>query len=280
MSDVVLYEVDGRVALITLNRPEARNAVNGDVAKGLEAAIDRLEADDEVWVGILAANTEGQERPVFSRRRRPQGDQRRQRRRPAHQAWRLRRLRLPRAAQADHRRRRRPRHGRRLRDRPRRRPRRRHDPLLVRAGRGQAQPRRRRRRSVPPALGDRPGGGDGGHPHRRADPRRAGLRPRPRSRGSSSQARPRSPRPGRSPTRSPVAHRWRCGRAAPSCAPRRPRTRRAEVDDRRAIGRRSWGRRTSRRASRPSSRSGRRTGRVADHVGDTVISRAVIPARS
>jgi enoyl-CoA hydratase len=66
MSDIVNYEVRGRVALITLNRPEARNAVNGDVANGLEAAIDRLEGDDEIWVGILGANTDGQERPVFS----------------------------------------------------------------------------------------------------------------------------------------------------------------------------------------------------------------------
>ena len=66
MSDIVTYEVRGRVALITLNRPEARNAVNGDVANGLEAAIDLMEDDDSVWVGVLTANTEGQERPVFS----------------------------------------------------------------------------------------------------------------------------------------------------------------------------------------------------------------------
>ena len=65
MSDKVKYEVQGRVALITLNRPEARNAVNGDVAEGMEAAIDQLEADDDVWIGILRANTEGQEKPVF-----------------------------------------------------------------------------------------------------------------------------------------------------------------------------------------------------------------------
>ena len=65
MSDIVLYEVQGRVALITLNRPDARNAVNGDVAAGVEAAIDRMEEDSEVWVGIIRANTEGQDRPVF-----------------------------------------------------------------------------------------------------------------------------------------------------------------------------------------------------------------------
>ena len=65
MTDIVQYEARGRIAVITLNRPEARNAVNGDVASGMEAAIDQLEADPEVWVGVLRANTEGQERPVF-----------------------------------------------------------------------------------------------------------------------------------------------------------------------------------------------------------------------
>ena len=65
MANIVEYEVRGKVAIITLNRPEARNAVNGDVASGLEAAIDKLEADSNVWVGVLAANTIGQERPVF-----------------------------------------------------------------------------------------------------------------------------------------------------------------------------------------------------------------------
>ena len=62
---MVEYEVIGRIAVITLNRPEARNAVNGEVAIAREAAIDKMEDDDEVWVGVLRANTEGQERPVF-----------------------------------------------------------------------------------------------------------------------------------------------------------------------------------------------------------------------
>ena len=65
MSEIVTYESEGRVAVITLNRPDARNAVNGEVAQGLEAAIDQLEADEDAWVGILCANTEGQTRPVF-----------------------------------------------------------------------------------------------------------------------------------------------------------------------------------------------------------------------
>ena len=59
------YEVRGRVAVLRLNRPEARNAVNGDVATAMEAAIDRMEEDPEVWIGVITANTEGQENPVF-----------------------------------------------------------------------------------------------------------------------------------------------------------------------------------------------------------------------
>lgn len=65
MSEAVTYRREGNLAFITLNRPEARNAVNGDVASAMEAAIDQLEADESVWVGILEANTDGQERPVF-----------------------------------------------------------------------------------------------------------------------------------------------------------------------------------------------------------------------
>lgn len=47
------YELRGHVAVMTINRPDARNAVNTDVAQGLEAAIDKLEADDEAWIGII-----------------------------------------------------------------------------------------------------------------------------------------------------------------------------------------------------------------------------------
>ena len=43
----------GRVGIIRINRPEARNAVNGDVATGLQAAIDASEADADIWAVIL-----------------------------------------------------------------------------------------------------------------------------------------------------------------------------------------------------------------------------------
>jgi enoyl-CoA hydratase len=47
------YTKQGNVGIITINRPDARNAVNTDVAQGIEAAVDQIESDDEVWVGIL-----------------------------------------------------------------------------------------------------------------------------------------------------------------------------------------------------------------------------------
>ena len=53
MSEAVLTEAAGGVLLITLNRPEARNAVNLAVAEGVAAALDRLDAEDGLQVGIL-----------------------------------------------------------------------------------------------------------------------------------------------------------------------------------------------------------------------------------
>src|SRR5689334_3049860 len=50
----VLFDVvEPHIALVTLNRPEARNAVNGAVAAGLEQAVERIEADTDLWVAIL-----------------------------------------------------------------------------------------------------------------------------------------------------------------------------------------------------------------------------------
>src|SRR5690348_15572445 len=53
MSDAVLTEEDGGVLVITINRPEAKNAVNADVAKGIAAALDELDARKDLAVGIL-----------------------------------------------------------------------------------------------------------------------------------------------------------------------------------------------------------------------------------
>ena len=55
----VLTEAADGVLLITLNRPEARNAVNAAVAEGVAAALDRLDADDELRVAILTGAGKG-----------------------------------------------------------------------------------------------------------------------------------------------------------------------------------------------------------------------------
>ena len=50
----------GRTEILTLNRPEARNAMNPDLSRAMEAALDDIEADPQVWAVVLAGNG-----PVF-----------------------------------------------------------------------------------------------------------------------------------------------------------------------------------------------------------------------
>ena len=56
MADVVLTEVLGKVGLITINRPEALNALNNDVMDGIAKAIERFEADDTIACIVLTGN--------------------------------------------------------------------------------------------------------------------------------------------------------------------------------------------------------------------------------
>jgi enoyl-CoA hydratase/carnithine racemase len=57
--EAVLTEADGGVLLITLNRPDARNAVNAAVAAGVAAALDRLDGEHDLKVGILTGAGRG-----------------------------------------------------------------------------------------------------------------------------------------------------------------------------------------------------------------------------
>jgi enoyl-CoA hydratase len=52
-ADVVLYEVRGAVALVTMNRPEFHNAQNSQMTYALDAAFRRACDDDEVKVIVL-----------------------------------------------------------------------------------------------------------------------------------------------------------------------------------------------------------------------------------
>ena len=53
MSDEVLVERHGAVQVITINRPEARNALNAAAAAGVRDAADELDADGELRAGVL-----------------------------------------------------------------------------------------------------------------------------------------------------------------------------------------------------------------------------------
>ena len=59
MANEVLTEVRGRVLLITLNRPEAMNAINSALGQGLVAAIKRLDEDDNLTAAVLTGAGRG-----------------------------------------------------------------------------------------------------------------------------------------------------------------------------------------------------------------------------
>jgi enoyl-CoA hydratase len=51
--DEVLVERRGAVQVITINRPDARNALDRAVAEGVAAAVDELDGSDELRAGVL-----------------------------------------------------------------------------------------------------------------------------------------------------------------------------------------------------------------------------------
>jgi enoyl-CoA hydratase len=55
----VVVERDGRIQIITLNRPDARNAVNRALAEGIAAALEELDDDEGLSVGVLTGAGSG-----------------------------------------------------------------------------------------------------------------------------------------------------------------------------------------------------------------------------
>lgn len=54
MSEVVLFEVEGPVATITLNRPDQLNALNGELLAAYNQALERVRHDDAIRVAVVA----------------------------------------------------------------------------------------------------------------------------------------------------------------------------------------------------------------------------------
>jgi enoyl-CoA hydratase len=59
MADEVLTERRGRVLLITLNRPDDRNAINHELAEGLLRSVEELDGDDGLTAGVLTGAGKG-----------------------------------------------------------------------------------------------------------------------------------------------------------------------------------------------------------------------------
>lgn len=53
MSDEVIVERRGSVQVITINRPQAKNALNAAVGRAVADAVDELDESDELWAGVL-----------------------------------------------------------------------------------------------------------------------------------------------------------------------------------------------------------------------------------
>jgi enoyl-CoA hydratase/carnithine racemase len=58
MADEVLRERRGHVEILTINRPEARNAINGGVSKAMSSIMDELAEDADCWVVVITGSGE------------------------------------------------------------------------------------------------------------------------------------------------------------------------------------------------------------------------------
>ena len=54
MGDTVIYESDGRIGRITLNRPNVMNAINDELPHDLAACVRRATDDPKVHVIVLS----------------------------------------------------------------------------------------------------------------------------------------------------------------------------------------------------------------------------------
>ena len=76
----VLYEKRDRIAWITINRPEARNAIDRATAEGIAAALDELDDEQSLRIGVITGAggnfSAGMDLKAFARGERPHSDSR------------------------------------------------------------------------------------------------------------------------------------------------------------------------------------------------------------
>jgi len=53
---LILFEKKGHIAIFTLNRPKAMNAVSAELSERFEALMEQFENDEDLWIGIVASS--------------------------------------------------------------------------------------------------------------------------------------------------------------------------------------------------------------------------------
>ena len=69
MADEVLRERRGHVEILTINRPEARNAINGAVSLAMSGVMDELAEDADCWVVVITGAATRPSAPAWTSRR-------------------------------------------------------------------------------------------------------------------------------------------------------------------------------------------------------------------
>jgi enoyl-CoA hydratase/carnithine racemase len=69
-SDTLIFDLTGHVAVITLNRPAVRNAMNRELSRALVEALQRVRDEPEIRVAVLSGeNLQRRGRPKRTRSR-------------------------------------------------------------------------------------------------------------------------------------------------------------------------------------------------------------------
>lgn len=58
MSDTVLLEAQGHLAIVMLNRPQALNAISSELAGDLVQVCERVQQDDELWLALVRSSSD------------------------------------------------------------------------------------------------------------------------------------------------------------------------------------------------------------------------------
>jgi len=64
MADLVTFKTQGHVAIFTLNRPRAYNAISAELAEEFEAHMRTFEANEDLWIGVVTSSQNKASKPL------------------------------------------------------------------------------------------------------------------------------------------------------------------------------------------------------------------------